>query len=37
VDEIHSDAEGAKKIMHNGILYILHNGKVFNAQGAVMK
>lgn len=37
VDEIHSDAEGAKKIMHNGILYILRNGKVFNAQGAVMK
>ena len=36
VDAIHSNAD-TKKIMHNGILYILRNGKVFNAQGAVMK
>lgn len=36
VDAINSNAD-TKKIMHNGILYILRNGKVFNAQGAVMK
>ena len=28
---------GAQKIMHNGILYILHNGKTYNAQGAITK
>lgn len=37
VDAIQSDADGAKKIMRNGILYILHNGKVFNAQGAIVR
>ena len=37
VDNIHSDANDTKKIMHNGILYILHNGKVFNAQGACVE
>lgn len=26
-----------RKVLRNGILYILRNGKVFNAQGAVMK
>ena len=33
VDAINSNAD-TKKIMRNSILYILRNGKVFNAQGA---
>ncbi len=37
VENIGSQADETQKIMHNGILYILRNGKVFNAQGAVMK
>lgn len=36
VDAINSNAD-TKKIMRNGILYILRNGKVFNAQGARVK
>lgn len=37
VENIGSQADETQKIMRNGILYILRNGKVFNAQGAVMK
>ena len=31
-----TNGEG-RKVLYNGILYILHNGKVFNAQGARVK
>ena len=34
VENIGSQADKTQKIMRNGILYILRNGKVFNAQGA---
>ena len=34
VENIGSKADETQKIMRNGILYILRNGKVFNAQGA---
>ena len=37
VENIGSKADETQKIMHNGILYILRNGKVFNAQGARVK
>lgn len=37
VENIGSKADETQKIMHNGILYILRNGKVFNAQGAHVK
>lgn len=37
IDAISSQPSGSGKVIRNGILYILHNGKVFNAQGAVMK
>lgn len=30
------DAEKAGKRMINGVLYIFHNGKVYNAQGALV-
>ena len=36
VDAINSNAD-TKKIMRNGILYILRNGKVYTAQGAMMQ
>lgn len=37
VDNIYSNTDETTKIMRNGILYILQNGKVFNAQGARVK
>ena len=37
VDNIFSNTDETTKIMRNGILYILQNGKVFNAQGARVK
>lgn len=37
IENIGSQADETQKIMHNGILYILRNGKVFNAQGARVK
>lgn len=27
----------SQKILHNGVLYILHNGNIYNAQGGLMK
>ena len=37
VDNIYSNTDETTKIMRSGILYILQNGKVFNAQGARVK
>lgn len=37
IENIQGDEVQSAKIMHNGILYILHNGKVYNAQGANVK
>ena len=37
IENIGSKADETQKIMRNGILYILRNGKVFNAQGARVK
>lgn len=37
IENVGSQADETQKIMHNGILYILRNGKVFNAQGARVK
>ena len=37
IDAISSQPSEIRKIMCNGVLYILHNGKVYNAQGAKVK
>ena len=37
VDNIGGKTNETTKIMRNGILYILHDGKVFNAQGAIVR
>ena len=34
MEEISSQPSVFRKILRNGILYILHNGKIYNAQGA---
>ena len=37
VENIGGPTNETTKIMRNGILYILHDGKVFNAQGAIVR
>ena len=37
MEEISSQPAVFRKILRNGILYILHNGKIYNAQGAEVK
>ena len=37
VEETNALNSETRKIIRNGILYILHNGKVYNAQGALME
>jgi hypothetical protein len=34
VEQVQGDKVQGTKVLRNGILYILRNGKVFNAQGA---
>jgi len=37
IEDIISDAEGTQKVIMNGQLYILRDGKMYNAQGQLMK
>lgn len=37
IDNTQTDKIQTTKIIRNGVLYILHNGKVYNAQGAMVK
>ena len=39
IEEINADANlgGSSKLLHEGHLYILREGKIFNAQGARIK
>jgi hypothetical protein len=37
IENTQTDKIQTTKIIRNGVLYILHNGKVYNAQGAMVK
>ena len=37
IENVQSDNVQCTKVIHNGVLYILHNGKIYNAQGGLME
>ena len=37
IENVVKEVEGSQKVMQNGILYIIRDGKVYNAQGTQVK